>query len=235
LYLGQGLLETGHWLLYLGDWRLISGTIDLEDPKRIVARGYDAITQNYLRLIENMGLRVREKYLTIIEQSLPKGALALELGCGAGMPMTRRLSLHCRVIGLDISKEQLALAVRNVPEADFVLADMTRLPFPEAMFDAVIAFYSITHVPRDEHLTLLGNIYRMLRLGGLLVATTGYGDSPDVIEPDWLGASMFFSHYDGETNVRLAKEAGFNILSFEDEFEQEYGSPVCFRWIVARR
>ena len=207
----------------------------MEEPKRVVARGYDAITRNYLRLIENMGPRVREKYLTVIEQRLPKGALALELGCGAGVPMTRRLSQHYRVIGLDISRGQLALAVPNVPEADFVLADMTRPPFPEELFDAVIAFYSMTHVPRDEHLTMLANIHRMLKPAGLLVVTMGHNDTPGYLEADWLGAPMFFSHFDGETNLGLVREAGFDIVSSEDEFEQEYGDPVCFRWIVARR
>lgn len=208
---------------------------DMENPKRIVASGYDAIAQNYLKLIENMGPRVREKYLTIIEQNLPQGALVLEVGCGAGDPMTQRLVRHHRVIGLDISKEQLAFAVRNAPEADFVLADMTRLPFREALFDAVVAFYSMTHVPRDEQRALLLDIHRKLKPGGLLVVTMGHGDSADSIEPDWLGAPMFFSHYDSETNVRLVKEVGFNILSSEDEWEQEYGTPACFRWVVARR
>ena len=206
----------------------------MENPKRIVAHGYDAISQNYLKLIENMGPRVREKYLTVVEQNLPDGSLVLEMGCGAGAPMTQRLVRHYRVIALDISREQLALAVRNVPEANFVLADMTRLPF-RAAFDAVIAFYSMTHVPRDEHVALLRDIYRLLRPGGLFVATMGHGDCHDIVEADWLGAPMFFSHFDGETNVRLVKEAGFNILTSEDEWEQEYGTPACFRWIVGRR
>lgn len=206
----------------------------MENPKRIVAHGYDAISQNYLKLIENMGPRVREKYLTVVEQNLPDGSLVLEMGCGAGAPMTQRLVRHYRVIALDISREQLALAVRNVPQADFVLADMTRLPF-RAAFDAVIAFYSMTHVPRDEHVALLRDIYRLLRPGGLFVATMGHGDCHDIVEADWLGAPMFFSHYDSETNVRLVNEAGFSILSSEDEWEQEYGVPACFRWVVARR
>ena len=206
----------------------------MENPKRIVAHGYDAISQNYLKLIENMGPRVREKYLTVVEQNLPDGSLVLEMGCGAGAPMTQRLVRRYRVIALDISREQLALAVRKVPEANFVLADMTRLPF-RAAFDAVIAFYSMTHVPRDEHVALLRDIYRLLRPGGLFVATMGHGDCHDIVEADWLDAPMFFSHFDGETNVRLVKEAGFNILTSEDEWEQEYGTPACFRWIVGRR
>lgn len=207
----------------------------MDKPKQIVARGYDGINQNYLNLIESMGLAVREKYLDIITEYLPKGALILELGCGVGVPMTWRLARHFKVVGVDISREQLAMATCNVPEADFILADMTRLSFIEGTFDAVAAFYCITHVPRDEHYRLLDNIYRMLKPAGLFVATMGAGDLPDSVEPDWLGMPMFFSHFDGNTNEELVKEIGFDIIRAKDEWEQEYDRPVCFRWIVARK
>ena len=75
----------------------------------------------------------------------------------------------------------------------------------------------------------------MLRPGGMLVATMGAGDSPDSVEQDWLGTPMFFSHFDGEKNVALVTNAGFDIISAEDEHEQEYDRPVCFRWIIARK
>ncbi|MFC2069944.1 class I SAM-dependent methyltransferase [Chloroflexota bacterium] len=201
----------------------------MDNPKKIVAEGYDSVTQPYLELIDSMGPRVRDKYLKVITDELPPGARILELGCGAGIPMTRVLSAHYRVIGVDISKEQLLLATRNVTEADFILGDMTRLGFNEAVFDAVAAFYSITHVPRDEHFQLLTDIYRMLKPGGLLVVTMGAGDTPDSIEHGWLGASMFFSHFDGDKNETLLTDAGFHIINATDEDEMEYDQPVRFR------
>ena len=207
----------------------------MDNPKQIVARGFDSITQSYLKLIESMGPMVREKYLRVLINSLPAGARILELGCGAGIPMTKRLANNFKVVGVDISEEQLILATSNIPEASFILADMTRLNFTDTAFDAVVAFYSITHVPRNEHFHLITNIYRMLNPNGLLVATMGTGDVPDTIEPDWLGAPMFFSHFDGNTNVALISEIGFEIVSATDEWEREYGRPVCFRWIVARK
>jgi SAM-dependent methyltransferase len=109
------------------------------------------------------------------------------------------------------------------------------LPFAEGKFDAVAAFYCISHVPLEEHIGLLSDIYRILKPGGLFVATMGSGNLPDSIEPDWLGAPMFFSHYDGETNARLVKEAGFNIIIAADEAEEESGKLVRFRWIIAGR
>ena len=207
----------------------------MDNPKQIVAQGYNSITQNYLKLIDSMGPTVCEKYLQVLIERLPAGARILELGCGAGIPMARRLASHFKVIGVDISKEQLVLATPNVPEASFILADMTRLNFSHAAFDAVVTSYSITHVTRNEHYNLLTNIYRMLKPDGLLVVTMGTGDTPDTVEPDWLGAPMFFSHFDGNTNVALICETRFEIVSAIYEWEREYDRPVCFCWIVARK
>jgi ubiquinone/menaquinone biosynthesis C-methylase UbiE len=209
---------------------------EMDNPKKVVAQGYNGITRNYLELIGSMGLAVRDKYLKIIIDNLPGGAKILELGCGAGKPMTRRLVAdHFELVGVDISQEQLALAARAVPEANFVLADMSGFNFKDAIFDAVVAFYSITHVPRDEHFHLLTNIFRMLKPGGLMVATMGTGDLPDTVESDWLGMPMFFSHFDGDTNVSLVNTAGFEVISAVDKEEKEHNRTVCFRWIVARK
>lgn len=207
----------------------------MDNPKKIVARGYNAITRNYLELVNSMGQPVRDKYLKVVFDHLQKGACILELGCGAGIPMTQQLAKRFRVVGIDISREQLRLATSNVPEADFFLGDMTNPGFADETFDAVTAFYSITHVPRNEHADLLANIYRLLKPGGLLVATMASGDTPDTVEDNWLGAPMFFSHFDGDTNVSLVIGAGFDIISAEDEEELEHGKLVRFRWIVANK
>lgn len=205
------------------------------NPRAVVVTGYDRIGQAYLRLVESGGPRVRDKYLAIMREHVPAGARIIELGCGAGTPMTQALVPRYAMVALDISAAQLALARMQAPGAQLARADMVRLPFTAASADAVAAFYSMTHVPRSEHRHLLAEVHRVLRPGGLVILTTGANDNPDGIEDDWLGAPMSFSHFDGETNTRLVREAGFDIVSSDDEWEDEYGVPVRFRWIVATR
>jgi len=204
-----------------------------DDPKTIVAAGYDRITANYLRLVESGGPAVRDRYLRVLHERLPHGARLLELGCGAGVPMTRALTAAFDVTAIDISANQIALARANAPRARLARADMTRLPVADTTFDALAAFYSTTHVPRAQHRALLAEIHRVLRPGALVVLTMGARDNPDDVEADWLGAPMFFSHFDGDTNTALVRAAGFTIVSSIDETELEFGNPVSFRWIVA--
>jgi SAM-dependent methyltransferase len=205
------------------------------DPKKIVTDGYDQIAQRYLAWSALDPSPERMRYLARLLDLLPAGAEVLELGCGAGVPVTQALAERCRVTGVDISAEQIALAERLVPDATFIQSDITTLDFPAGSFDAVVSFYTLIHIPRAEHAGLLGSIAAWLRPGGLLFATMGANDSPDAVEPDWLGTPMFFSHYDAEKNRDLVRQAGLEILSAEESIEDEDGEQVTFLWVAARK
>src|SRR5204862_5849397 len=99
----------------------------------------------------------------------------------------------------------------------------------------VVAFYSLIHVPRQEHLPLLRAIAGWLEPGGLLVATMGAEATDNGYEADWLGAPMIWSHYDAATNRRLVGEAGCELLTATIEREDEDGAAVRFLWVVARK
>ena len=88
----------------------------------------------------------------------------LELGCGTGVPTTQMIATHekrLRMTGVDISPAQVALAREHVraPDAEgdegkdrvaFVHAFMAKLEYAEGSFDAVLAFYSIFHLPHPR-------------------------------------------------------------------------------------
>jgi SAM-dependent methyltransferase len=204
------------------------------DPKRLVAAGYDKIAQRYLEWSALRPSAVRLHYLERAMGLIPPGADVLELGCGAGIPMTRALAADRDVTGVDISAAQIEMARRNVPAATFMQADMTTIDFPPGSFDAVVAFYSLTHVPRDEQPALLRNIRAWLRPGGLFLASMGADASPDDVEEDWLGVPMFFSHFGARRNRRLVEEAGLSVEEARIEIEPEDRHDARFLWIVAR-
>jgi SAM-dependent methyltransferase len=98
----------------------------VDEPKRIVAAGYDAIAERYRDWAEaDAGPRL--EWLSALEAELADGADVLDLGCGAGVPVARRLPTRYRVTGVDISARQIELARENVPEATFVQGDALEL------------------------------------------------------------------------------------------------------------
>jgi ubiquinone/menaquinone biosynthesis C-methylase UbiE len=180
--------------------------------KRIVQDGYDILAATYLRARSSDREDVR--LLAELAQRLPDGARVLDAGCGAGVPVAQILSQRFHVTGVDISAAQIALARELLPDATFIQADMTALDFPDGSFDAIVSYFAIIHVPREEHSLVLGNFHRMLTPGGLLLISTGAGDNPDDTEEDWLGggATMYWSHYGRTDNLRMIAEAGFDII-----------------------
>jgi ubiquinone/menaquinone biosynthesis C-methylase UbiE len=205
------------------------------DPNRIVERGYDQIAERYAALAAQERLDERARYTDLIVQRLPAGAVVLELGCGVGGAATRALAERFSLTGVDLSSRCVELARKNVPNATFLHADMTALEIPPGRFDAVVAFFSVIHVPREEQPGLLAQVARWLRPGGLFIATMGAGSTENGYEQDWLGAPMYWSHYDAATNRRLVEEAGLETESATLEAADEDGAPVTFLWIVARK
>lgn len=204
-----------------------------DDPVALVAEGYDRIAQRYL---ESSGLPgVKRQQLDRLLGLLEQGSDVLELGCGAGEPVTRELSAAHNVTAVDVSAVQLDLAARHAPGARLIQADLSRLDLPAASFDAVVAFYSLTHVPRDRHTAVLEQVARWLRPGGLFFATMGANDDPGAVEEDWLGAPMYFSHFDAATNRGLVEAAGLDIDAAEVIDQVEDGVRVPFLWVLARR
>lgn len=92
----------------------------------------------------------------------------LEAGCGTGymaQVMARRYGW--RVVALDLGWEGLqAGRLRQVPR--LVQADISRLPFPRACFDALVTLDVLVHFPRGGEEAALAELARVLRPGGLL-------------------------------------------------------------------
>lgn len=199
--------------------------------KKIVEAGYDVIAEYYLSWSAQIADDPRMRYLADFDGRLGDNAQVLELGCGAGVPVARKLAERHDVLGIDLSRQQIDLARANVPNARFEKADMTQLDFPDGTFDGIAAFYSILHVPRAEQPDLIAKIARWLKPGGFFLASLGTG-TPDVTE-NWLGVEMFFGSNTPEKNRELL--SGHLEIVIDDLVTMHEPHPVTFHWVLTRR
>ena len=206
----------------------------MSDARRIVESGYDSVARRYLEWSARIPDDPRQRFAAELTGRLDDGARVLDLGCGAGLPSTAALAERHDVLGVDLSAAQLELARRNVPGARFERGDMTGLSFPDGSFDAVTAFYSVLHVPREEQGALFARIAAWLRPGGWFLAALGCSEANGV-EEGWLGAPMFFSSHAPAENRRLLAAAGFALEVDETVTMQEPEGPATFHWVLGRR
>ena len=80
---------------------------------------YDLIADWYAsnRGTSNVGVPEVESLIA----SLPHGAAVLDVGCGTGIPLTRRLLAEgCEIVGVDSSPGMLERFQTNCPETPFI-------------------------------------------------------------------------------------------------------------------
>ncbi|HUT81874.1 MAG TPA: methyltransferase domain-containing protein [Candidatus Bathyarchaeia archaeon] len=197
---------------------------EFEQIMQLVSLGYDKMANKYL---ETRSVNDPEvKLLPDFMKRLPIGARVLDAGCGAGEPITRILSEKFKVTGVDISRKQIEIARENLPYCEFIWQDMTTLTFPDDYFDGIVSYYAIQHVPREEHMGLLENFYRMMKPNGIALLCFGTSDEPGVVVDDFFGVKMYWSSFDAGTNIEMLKETGFHVLElkliFDDTTEEQH-------------
>jgi ubiquinone/menaquinone biosynthesis methyltransferase len=97
---------------------------------------------------------------------------AVDLACGTGDIAFLLSAAGARVIGLDVTPRMLTLARQKSSRSgiapEFVVGDMSTLPFEDAIFDVVTTGYGLRNVPDLPR--SVQEIARVLRPGGIFLS-----------------------------------------------------------------
>jgi SAM-dependent methyltransferase len=102
------------------------------------------------------------------------GMDVLDLGCGRGEVLLACARAGARVAGIDYSAAAIEISRDTLGgiDADLLQGEVTRLPWPDASFDAVLSGDVIEHLVPDDAAAMLREAHRVLRPGGRLVLHT---------------------------------------------------------------
>jgi ubiquinone/menaquinone biosynthesis C-methylase UbiE len=99
------------------------------------------------------------------------GSTVLDVGCGTGVfiPfLLRRIGEGGRLVALDVAEEMLKRArAKGFKDIEYLLADVTSIPFGDEVFDAVVCYSSFPHF--QDKPRALAEINRVTKGGGRLL------------------------------------------------------------------
>lgn len=179
----------------------------MDEQRQTVREGYDAMAETY---DAERSDDADDTVLSQLTRELGESPRLLDLGCGSGKGPLSNLPTE-NAIGLDFSESQLRLAAERT-DAALVAGDMTALPFPDDSFEAVTAFYSVIHLPLEDHLRCYEEVERVLGPDGRFLFSIGDDWSGE--NPDWLdsGASMAWSFPPLSETEALLEKAGLEVV-----------------------
>jgi ubiquinone/menaquinone biosynthesis C-methylase UbiE len=176
-----------------------------------IAAAYDARAAQYIELAGSITLMdAADRERISAWRDMSTGRL-LDAGCGPGLWTAFLHDGHRDVIGVDIAVEFLVSARTRAPGPVFEWASLRDLPFEDASFGGILAWYSLIHAPPTELPMMLAELARVLEPGGSLLI--GYFEGAARERFDHAVAPAYF--WSADALSALLADAGLAVTSSE--------------------
>ena len=191
------------------------------------SNGYEGVAAEFLAGRGNARTRSKGIGVKAVREwarTLPRGAAVIDLGCGAGFPITEVLVLEgLNVYAIDASPSFVAAFRRNLPGVPVACEAVEDSTFFNRTFDAALAWGLMFLLPAEEQRRLIQRVAGILVPGGRLVFTSCpepfvWNDAMTGLESRSLGAVEYRSQL---TAVGLLM-----IREYEDEGQNYYFDAV---------
>lgn len=164
------------------------------------------------------------------------GSAVGDIGCGTGRlaPFLAARGLSPR--GIDLSPQMVRVARRDYPDFPFDVADLRALPFEDASLAGAVCWYSLIFLAPSDRPAAFGELARVVKPGGHLVAAFKVGDNQLVRAGRSTNLGVEFDVYwlPPEEMARQITDAGFIPVFWAGRpAEEQEGSPQGF--LIARR
>ena len=144
---------------------------------------YDEVAASYAAMIPDTRYEAAVDLAMVkhfVDAIAARPAAVLDAGCGTGRMISYLTSLDSEldIAGSDLSPAMLDQARGVHPELELVQGDNAALPFADARFDGVLAWYSTIHTPPHQLGEVFREFHRVLRPNGVLLLgfQAGTGD-----------------------------------------------------------
>jgi cyclopropane fatty-acyl-phospholipid synthase-like methyltransferase len=117
---------------------------------------------------------LEKRWLDKFLQFMDPGGSILDVGCGAGEPISRYFMENgFSVTGVDLSPKMVKICRSRFPDHSWIVMDMRELSLNE-QFAGIIGWDSFFHLNPDEQRQVLQRFLAHLTSGGTLLLTIGH-------------------------------------------------------------
>ena len=202
--------------------------------EKIVSSWYDKLGEKCLKFYE----KSQDNEITFLKKLLnkiPSKSLILDAGCGIGLPSSKYLSNEGhKIIGIDISRNMIKLARKNVPKAFFKEESLYNLKIENEKFDAIISFFVILHLKKTKVLELFNKFNKILKDKGYLLFSTNMGRGSGFFT--FFGKKVFLSFYTKKEIKEILEESNFKIIQQKDFlFKKNKNVEKHMYWLVQKK
>ena len=159
-----------------------------------------------------------------------------EIGCGPGQISRYLKDSAADICGIDLSHEMVKQARRLNPDIQFESGDMLALKCADASFGAIVCFYAIIHLRREDVKKALQEMNRVLQPGGPLLLSF-HGGEGSLHRDQWYdkAVSIEVSLFTKDEMSGYVEAAGFEIEKIveRDPYQFEYPTPRVY--LLARK
>jgi len=203
-----------------------------KDIRKIVKEGYEKGDYvGHFRTNHKL-TKLEKRFLDHLVALLPENGEILDLGCGIGIPFDKYLADHnLKITGIDVASKHIKQAKQNIPTATYIEGDFSIMDFGKKKFDAIIALYSIFHIPRIEQQGLFNRMYSLLKDSGLILMTLGTSNEESM--NTFCDAPMVWSNYDPDKYRKMIDKSNFKII--DSEYEGQPGDNEYHWWILLKK
>lgn len=117
------------------------------------------------------------RYYTLLRLIGRRGGVVLDASCGTGDTTIELKKRGVKVIGVNISKEEIMIARKTAEKEgvkiDYVIGDLTNTPFKDKTFSQIISLDTLEHIEDDD--SVFQEFGRMLKRSGKLILSVPYG------------------------------------------------------------
>ncbi|MCC8045001.1 MAG: class I SAM-dependent methyltransferase [Clostridiales bacterium] len=161
---------------------------------------YDEHAEEYCLATLNADMSFcRDKFMAC----LPAGAHILDAGCGSGRDSKVFMENGFIVIAMDAS-EKMCTEAEKLLGQDVLSLSFEKMDFQNA-FDGIWACASLLHVAKEAINSVMSNLKRALKPGGVLYVSFKYGTR------ERISRGRLFNDYTEDSLAELLRNCGFSV------------------------